>query len=84
MAGAGWATLLSQLFSGGLCLYYISRKFPILHLKRDMAASEKGVEDPMYQMAMTLLESTAVNQDALGNAAYNLLHSIGKHLASLH
>lgn len=26
------------------------------YLKRSMAASEKGVEDPMYQMAMTLLE----------------------------
>lgn len=26
------------------------------YLKRYMAASEKGVEDPMYQMAMTLLE----------------------------
>ena len=35
VAGAGWATLLSQLISGGLCLYFIVKKFPILHLKRD-------------------------------------------------
>lgn len=35
VAGAGWATLLSQLISGLLCLYYISRKFPILHLSRE-------------------------------------------------
>ena len=35
VAGAGWATLLSQLISGVLCLYFIVKKFPILHLKRD-------------------------------------------------
>ena len=35
VAGAGWATLLSQLISGTLCLYFIVKKFPILHLKRD-------------------------------------------------
>ncbi|MDD5863625.1 MAG: MATE family efflux transporter [Firmicutes bacterium] len=35
VAGAGWATLLSQLISGVLCLYFISQKFPILHLSRD-------------------------------------------------
>lgn len=31
VAGAGWATLLSQLISGVLCLYFIVKKFPILH-----------------------------------------------------
>lgn len=35
VAGAGWATLLSQLISGLLCLYYMSQKFPILHLSRE-------------------------------------------------
>ena len=35
VAGAGWATLLSQLISGVLCLYFIVKKFPILHLKQD-------------------------------------------------
>ena len=35
VAGAGLATLLSQLISGVLCLYFIVKKFPILHLKRD-------------------------------------------------
>ena len=35
VAGAGWATLLSQLISGVLCLVYMIRRFPILHLKRE-------------------------------------------------
>src|SRR5512137_2707137 len=30
------------------------------------------------------MESTAFHQDALGHAAYNPLHSIGMHWASLH
>lgn len=34
-AGAGWATLLSQLISGALCLVYIAKRFPILHLSRE-------------------------------------------------
>lgn len=32
VAGAGWATLLSQLISGLLCLWQIARRFPVLHL----------------------------------------------------
>lgn len=35
VAGAGWATLLSQLISGLLCLYYMARRFPIVHLSRE-------------------------------------------------
>ncbi len=35
VAGAGWATLASQLISGILCLVYIAKKFPILHLQRE-------------------------------------------------
>ncbi|MDO5154176.1 MAG: MATE family efflux transporter [Eubacteriales bacterium] len=35
VAGAGWATLLSQLISGLLCLAYMARKFPILRLSRE-------------------------------------------------
>lgn len=34
VAGAGWATLISQLISGLLCLLYMFKKFPILHLKK--------------------------------------------------
>lgn len=34
VAGAGWATLLAQLISGLLCLGYMAKKFPLLHLDR--------------------------------------------------
>lgn len=34
-AGAGWATLVSQLVSGVLCLIYMAKRFPILHLSRE-------------------------------------------------
>ena len=35
VAGAGWATLLSQLISGILCLGFIRKAFPLLHLSAD-------------------------------------------------
>ena len=35
VAGAGWATLLSQLISGILCLLFIRKSFPLLHLSGD-------------------------------------------------
>ena len=35
VAGAGWATLLSQLVSGLLCLAYMAKKFPVLHLEKE-------------------------------------------------
>lgn len=35
VAGAGWATLLSQLISGLLCLVFMIKRFPLLHLRRE-------------------------------------------------
>ena len=35
VAGAGWATLLSQLISGLMCLGFIIKRFPLLHLGRE-------------------------------------------------
>ena len=35
VAGAGWATLLSQLISGLLCLALIVKRFPLLRLSRE-------------------------------------------------
>jgi len=35
VAGAGWATVISQLVSGIMCLVFIVKKFDILHLKKD-------------------------------------------------
>ena len=34
-AGAAWATVTAQGISGILCLVYIAKKVPVLHLKRD-------------------------------------------------
>ncbi len=35
VAGAGWATVISQLVSGIMCLIFIAKKFDILHLKKE-------------------------------------------------
>ena len=35
VAGAGWATLISQLISGILCLVYMAKKFPILRMEKE-------------------------------------------------
>ena len=34
VAGAAWATVLSQLLSGVACLLFIAKKMPVLHLRR--------------------------------------------------
>ncbi|MDE7230649.1 MAG: MATE family efflux transporter [Oscillospiraceae bacterium] len=35
VSGAGWATVISQLVSGLMCLVFIVKKFELLHLKKD-------------------------------------------------
>lgn len=35
VAGAAWATIISQMVSALLCLWYIKKKLPILHLSKD-------------------------------------------------
>lgn len=35
VAGAGWATVISQLVSGVLCLVFIGKRFELLHISRD-------------------------------------------------
>ena len=35
VSGASWATVISQLVSGVLCLFYMIKKFDILHLSRE-------------------------------------------------
>lgn len=34
VAGAGFATIIAQALSGLLCLFYVAKKFPQLHLKK--------------------------------------------------
>lgn len=35
VSGAGWATVISQLVSGLMCLVFIVKKFELLHLKKE-------------------------------------------------
>lgn len=44
VAGAAWATVLAQLFSALCCLWFVSRHFPILKLKR----SDWRTDNAMY------------------------------------
>lgn len=73
VAGAAWATLLSQLLSGLLCLGYMAARFPILRLRReelrprwDYARKLLAMGLPMgFQYSITAIGSillqTAVN-----------------------
>lgn len=79
VAGAGWATLLSQLISGIACLIYIIRHYPCLrlskeelHLRSEYAGSLLTMGLPMgLQYSITAIGSimlqTAVND--LGSSA---------------
>ncbi len=42
VAGAAWATVASQAVSGGLCLWFVARKFPILKLRRSDWRIDRG------------------------------------------
>lgn len=65
VAGAGWATILSQLLSGLFCLIYISKKVPQLllcrgdfRLRRDNAAAHLKLALPMaFQMSIIAIGS---------------------------
>lgn len=73
VSGASWATVISQLVSGVLCLFYMIKKFDILHLSREelqfsgwYIARLCGVGIPMgLQYSITAIGSiliqTAVN-----------------------
>ena len=88
VAGAAWATVISQIVSGVLCLVYIIKRFPVLHLdKDDMTVDTKimvrlarnGI--PMaLQFSITAVGSiviqTAVN--TLGSAVVAAITAAGK------
>lgn len=79
VAGAAWATVISQGISGILCLVYIVKKFPILHISRSdlkldnsYVSALMGMGVPMgLQYSITAIGSimlqTAVN--GLGSMA---------------
>ena len=77
-AGAAWATVISQGVSALLCFFYIMRKVPELHLKREDWRLEKklirlqlGIGLPMaFQFSITAIGTTIMQ------AALNTLGSI--------
>ena len=72
VAGAAWATVISQLVSGVCCLFYIRKKYPILHMsKKDFYApvsmyrKHLNIGLPMaFQFCITAI-GTVVVQGAL-------------------
>ena len=66
VAGAGWATLLSQLISGVLCLYFIVKKFPILHLKQDDLRLRRIINEPARKIGATTVQNVADIAAGLG------------------
>lgn len=73
VAGAAWATVISQLFSAVCCTVWCARKYPILHLKREnfrvewlFVCSHLNVGVPMaFQFSVTavgcLVLQSAIN-----------------------
>lgn len=62
VAGAAYATLLSQLLSVVLCLLRIYKSFPILHVSRGDFSMDKGQLGMMYKSGLSMgLMSSLVN-----------------------
>ena len=54
VAGAGWATLLAQLISGVLCLVYMAKRYPILHLSRKDLVPERWYVKRLLVMGLPM------------------------------
>ena len=88
VAGAAWATVISQVVSGVLCFWFIVKRFPVLHLDRDdmkvdtkaMARLAKTGIPMALQFSITAVGSiviqTAVN--TLGSAVVAAITAAGK------
>ena len=73
VAGAAWATVISQGISGLACLVFIWKKFPLLHISRDDLVFRKdyarrllGMGIPMgLQSSITAIGSILLRQQAV-------------------
>lgn len=54
VAGAAWATNVSQLFSGVLCLVYIRKKIPLLRFERDEFRPEMHIIGILFSMGVPM------------------------------
>ena len=88
VAGAGWATLVSQLISGILCLVYMAKRFPILRLEKENLKFQRYFARRLLVMSLpmglqysvtaigSILLQTAVN--GLGSVAMAAVTASGK------
>lgn len=88
VAGAGWATLVSQLISGILCLVYMAKRFPILRLEKENLKFQRYFARRLLVMGLpmglqysvtaigSILLQTAVN--GLGSVAMAAVTASGK------
>ena len=52
--GAAYATLISQFLSGVLCIIYIYKKYPFLHLKKKDFILDKNSVKGMFQIGLSM------------------------------
>lgn len=88
VAGAAWATVISQTVSGILCIWYIAKKVFVLHIKwehlkldYDVAKNEIGIAIPMaIQFAVTAVGAIIVQSvlNMLGSLAVAAYTAAGK------
>lgn len=54
VAGAAWATVLSQLLSALCCLWFVSRHFPILRLRRTDWRTDNAMYNNLFKQAIPM------------------------------
>ena len=54
VAGAAWATVLSQLLSALCCLWFVSRHFPILRLKRTDWRPDNSMYNNLFKQSIPM------------------------------
>ncbi len=77
IAGAAWATVISQAVSGVLCLFFMIRKFEILHVRGEEWAMDKDLMIALCNMGvpMGLQYSITAIGSVILQASTNMLGS---------
>lgn len=89
VAGAAWATIISQMVSGLLCLIYIAKSLPALHLSRDdwnvgwrllyehlRVGFPMGFQSSIIAIGSMILQSTLNTLGSTAVAAYTAAQKI--------
>lgn len=75
VAGPAWATVISQGVSGILCLVYMIKKFPILHINRDEWVTDRNFISKLLFMGVPMglqYSITAIGSVVLQSAVNTL------------